>query len=107
MDLPSALAFSRYAERTLAAQPALRDELIATLERPFDWGPAENAIEAAAADSPDALAVALRRLRARVFLHTAPAGLARVSADPHVEDPLAAALGADRPTWRSEPRDRG
>ena len=70
MDLPSALAFSRYAERSLAAQPALRDELTATLERPFDWGPAENAIEAAAADSPDALAVALRRVRARVFLHT-------------------------------------
>ena len=44
---------------------------------------------------------------ASVFLHPVPAGLPRVSADPHVEDPLAAALGADRPTWRSEPRDRG
>jgi MFS-type transporter involved in bile tolerance (Atg22 family) len=44
---------------------------------------------------------------ASVFLHPVPAGLPRVSADPHVEDPLAAALGADRPAWRSEPRDRG
>jgi len=28
--------------------------------------------------------------------------LAGVTADPHVEDPLAAALGADRPSWRRE-----
>jgi MFS family permease len=30
-------------------------------------------------------------------------GIAGASADPHVEDPIAAALGADRPMWRSEP----
>ena len=30
-------------------------------------------------------------------------GIAGASADPHVEDPLAAALGADRPTWRADP----
>jgi MFS family permease len=43
---------------------------------------------------------------ASVLLHPPSAELARVSADPHVEDPLAAALGADRPTWRSKPVDR-
>jgi MFS family permease len=31
------------------------------------------------------------------------AGPTEASADPHAEDPLAAALGADRPTWRAEP----
>ncbi|MGP1673659.1 MAG: hypothetical protein ACTS8Z_00405, partial [Candidatus Limnocylindrales bacterium] len=30
-------------------------------------------------------------------------GIAGASADPHVEDPIAAALGADRPKWRAEP----
>ncbi|HET7169552.1 MAG TPA: MFS transporter [Candidatus Limnocylindrales bacterium] len=30
-------------------------------------------------------------------------GVAGATADPHVEDPLAAALGADRPRWRPEP----
>ena len=29
-------------------------------------------------------------------------GVAGATADPHVEDPIAAALGADRPTWRAE-----
>ncbi len=29
-------------------------------------------------------------------------GIAGATADPHVEDPIAAALGADRPTWRPE-----
>ena len=37
MDLDRALAFSRYADRALAARPALRDELVATLDTPFDW----------------------------------------------------------------------
>ena len=37
MDLDRALAFSRYADRALTAAPALRDELIATLDTPFDW----------------------------------------------------------------------
>jgi MFS family permease len=43
---------------------------------------------------------------ASVFLHAVPAELAGASADPHVEDPIAAALGADRPAWRSKPADR-
>src|SRR5512143_1878136 len=71
MDLQRALAFSAYAERAFTADPALRGELEATLERPFEWSPETSAIAATAAngDAP-ALARALRRLRRRVFLHT-------------------------------------
>jgi MFS family permease len=43
---------------------------------------------------------------ASVFLHPVTAQFAGASADPHVEDPIAAALGADRPAWRSKPADR-
>ncbi len=37
---------------------------------------------------------------ASVFLRDPNLGVAGATADPHVEDPLAAALGADRPMWR-------
>ncbi len=37
---------------------------------------------------------------ASVFLRDPNLGIAGATADPHVEDPLLAALGADRPTWR-------
>ena len=37
-----------------------------------------------------------------VLRRGATPGLAGVSADPHAEDPIAAALGADRPSWRGE-----
>jgi MFS family permease len=37
-----------------------------------------------------------------VFLRDPNLGVAGASADPHVEDPIAAALGADRPMWRAE-----
>jgi [glutamine synthetase] adenylyltransferase / [glutamine synthetase]-adenylyl-L-tyrosine phosphorylase len=71
VDIDRALAFSRYAERTLTKAPTLRDELQATLEAPFDWTLADRAL---AADSGDmdgaATARSLRALRARVFLHT-------------------------------------
>ena len=40
---------------------------------------------------------------ASVFKRDPSIGIAGATADPHVEDPLAAALGADRPTWRAEP----
>jgi len=40
---------------------------------------------------------------ASVFLRDPNLGIAGASADPHFEDPLAAALGADRPTWRQDP----
>ena len=39
---------------------------------------------------------------ASVVLHPAALLASHASADPHVEDPLAAALGADRPTFRSD-----
>ena len=70
-DLESALAFSHYAARSVAAEPALRDELAATIDQPFAWTDAETAIDAAV-ESGDAaaLARALRRLRRRVFLRT-------------------------------------
>ncbi len=38
-----------------------------------------------------------------VFLRDPNLGVAGATADPHVEDPLAAALGADRPMWRPIP----
>ena len=40
---------------------------------------------------------------ASVFLRDPNLGIAGASADPHFEDPLAAALGADRPAWREDP----
>ena len=39
---------------------------------------------------------------ASVFLRDPNLGVAGASADPHFEDPLAAALGADRPKWRED-----
>jgi glutamate-ammonia-ligase adenylyltransferase len=70
VDLDQALAFSRYAARTLTAWPELRGELAATIESPFDWRTAEAIIAAATQASPDALHTALRVLRRRLFLHT-------------------------------------
>ena len=71
MNLARALSFSRYAQRTLLVRPALSEELIATLDAPFDWTKAAADIDAAAAGGDDAtLAAALRVLRRRVFLHT-------------------------------------
>ena len=40
---------------------------------------------------------------ASVFLRDPNLGVRGASADPHFEDPLAAALGADRPKWREDP----
>ena len=71
MDLDRALSFSRYAERALGAQPALREELAATLEAPFDWDRADADVAAVVAGHDvGALAATLRLLRRRVFLHT-------------------------------------
>ncbi len=70
-DLDAALAYSRYATAALAAHPEELDELVATLDAPFDWAGAKAALGAAAeAGEPRALAAALRRLRRRVFVHT-------------------------------------
>jgi len=77
MDLDRALAFSRYAERTLLAYPALRDELVATLDAPFDWSAADRGLDEVLAGSDCALLEArLRWLRRRVFLHTLARDLA-------------------------------
>ena len=71
MDLERALAFSRYAERALSAQPSLRTEMEATQDAPFDWRGVAETLDARAADVDTArLAADLRRLRRRVFLHT-------------------------------------
>jgi glutamate-ammonia-ligase adenylyltransferase len=66
MDLPNALAFSRYAGRAFTADPALREEVAAALDAPFAFPSAD----AFAGDDEAWLAVRLRRLRARVFVHT-------------------------------------
>ena len=71
MDLARALDWSRYARQALHAEPALRDDIVATLDAPFDWKAARRAVDGAVAgDDAAALAVALRRLRRRVFVHT-------------------------------------
>jgi len=71
MDLERALAWSRYAERALAAAPQLRDDLSVSVDHAFDWPEARAGI-ATVVESGDAeaLAVALRHLRRRAFLHT-------------------------------------
>jgi len=70
VDLAQALAFSHYADRALTAWPELRGELQATIEAPFDWAAAEGQVSIAMDTSPEALHVALRVLRRRLFLHT-------------------------------------
>ncbi|MEO8752972.1 MAG: bifunctional [glutamate--ammonia ligase]-adenylyl-L-tyrosine phosphorylase/[glutamate--ammonia-ligase] adenylyltransferase [Casimicrobiaceae bacterium] len=68
MDQPRALAFSQYAVRALAAEPGLGTELGATAGGPFDWS--APGVDVTGVDDADALALALRALRRRVFLHT-------------------------------------
>ena len=68
MDLPRALAFSRYAATAFAANPALAGEVEATINAPVDW-------DSAACRPPadlDAAALGrwLRELRRRVFLQS-------------------------------------
>ncbi|MDQ2916509.1 MAG: bifunctional [glutamate--ammonia ligase]-adenylyl-L-tyrosine phosphorylase/[glutamate--ammonia-ligase] adenylyltransferase [Pseudomonadota bacterium] len=71
MDLDRALSFSHYAEHALLAQAALRDELVATLDAPFDWTKTMAAVDAVVAGGDaGALAAALRVLRRHLFLHT-------------------------------------
>ena len=86
MQLDDALAYSHYARRLIGANPALRDELDATLDRAFDWGTARTAIEAvvAAPGAADTVGPALRSLRARVMLHTIARDLTGRAALPEV-----------------------
>src|SRR5206468_7512611 len=71
MNFDRALAWSHYAQRALAASPALRSELAASIDAPFAWT-AANCTPAGIAAGDDARVVAaeMRRLRRRVFLHT-------------------------------------
>jgi len=71
MDLDRAIAFSRYARRVLAADPALSGWLADRLEAPFPWDEATPDIHALR-DAGDAamLATGLRRWRAKLMLHT-------------------------------------
>jgi glutamate-ammonia-ligase adenylyltransferase len=81
MDLARALAFSRYAQRVLAARPALASWLDETIERPFDWAEADAAIKTAmTGNSAGELAAALRDWRSRLMLHTIARDLTRRAA---------------------------
>jgi glutamate-ammonia-ligase adenylyltransferase len=71
MELDRALAWSRYAQRAIAASPSLEREIAATIDAPFDWTVALRALDAiAAGDDAPSLAAELRRLRRRLFIHT-------------------------------------
>src|SRR6185295_16897942 len=71
LDLDAAIAYSRYASAALAARPHERDALVATLDAPFAWGPAQASLGASVdAGEPRALSDAMRRLRRELFLHT-------------------------------------
>ncbi|MBS0321917.1 MAG: bifunctional [glutamate--ammonia ligase]-adenylyl-L-tyrosine phosphorylase/[glutamate--ammonia-ligase] adenylyltransferase [Proteobacteria bacterium] len=67
LTLAEALAWSRYATRLVTADPALGAWLEAQVATPFPWPP-QLATLAALPD--DTVAVALRKLRQRVLLHT-------------------------------------
>jgi [glutamine synthetase] adenylyltransferase / [glutamine synthetase]-adenylyl-L-tyrosine phosphorylase len=82
MDLPHALAFSRYAERALTVHPDLAGWLATAVEHPFDWDTPESRVPAEA--DAAALATCLRRLRRRVFLHTMLRDLTRRAQLPEV-----------------------
>ena len=71
MELDRALAWSRYAQRAIAASPALGRDIAATVDTPFDWTVAQRALDAIVAGGDSrALADELRRLRRSLFIHT-------------------------------------
>ena len=51
MDLDHALAFSRYAQRVLAAKPHWRDWLTEHVDAPFPWQDATPVLDAARDDA--------------------------------------------------------
>ncbi len=65
-------------------------------------GPISDVIGSASVMLIGAIGVLIAGIASVVLLGPS-ARPAEVSADPHAEDPIAAALGADRPTWRAEP----
>ncbi len=72
MDLPQALAFSAYAQRMVTARPEYRATWEAAPEKPLDWSAVvtQPLAAALAANDAEGLAVALRRVRQHVMLHT-------------------------------------
>ena len=82
MDLTRALAFSRYAERALAAQPDLTAVVDAAVAGPFQWAAPEGSLGTPA--DAAALGRLLRTLRRRVFLHTLVRDLTGRAALPEV-----------------------
>ncbi|HVE48379.1 MAG TPA: bifunctional [glutamate--ammonia ligase]-adenylyl-L-tyrosine phosphorylase/[glutamate--ammonia-ligase] adenylyltransferase [Casimicrobiaceae bacterium] len=71
MDLDRALAFSRYAQRVIGADPALCEWLAERIDAPIRWEEEIPALDSVASgDGTEQLASALRRLRTRVMLHT-------------------------------------
>ncbi len=69
MDLRTALSFSRYATRALAADPPAFERLAASIDAPLAWAEIDRELAAAAAGDLTALGSVLRRCRRRVFLH--------------------------------------
>src|SRR5438105_11386811 len=71
MEIERALSWSRYAKRAIDASPALGSEILASLDKPFDWTAHLRSLRAVAAgDDAAALSAEVRRLRRRVFIHT-------------------------------------
>ena len=117
LDLPAALAYSRYATGALAARPNERELLDATIDAPFDWAAAQRQLAVHVDDGqPKVLSDALRKLRRRVFVHamvrdlTGRAGLAEVCADMTklAEMALGSAVALHHPALAQdfgEPRD--
>jgi [glutamine synthetase] adenylyltransferase / [glutamine synthetase]-adenylyl-L-tyrosine phosphorylase len=68
MDLAAAYEFSRYAQRLRVADPGRCASVEAALDRPFPWADGDLGGLARETD-PAVLAVALRQLRQRVYLH--------------------------------------
>src|SRR6266508_3992894 len=78
MDLPAALAFSRYATAALAAHPDEREWLDATIGAPLAWDAQAADIESRVASGDvAALGRALRALRRRAMVHTIARDLTR------------------------------
>ncbi len=67
-ELDAAMRFSRYAQRLLTAEPALRDTLLASADRPWDRAAMEAFLATQPRDDEAALKRALRALRKRVML---------------------------------------
>jgi glutamate-ammonia-ligase adenylyltransferase len=88
VNLDQALAYSRYAERVLARHPGRRAWLEQAMATPFDWRPAQAALEAAQAQGGEALAATLRHLRRDVLLHTLARDLTRAAALGEVMDAM-------------------